>query len=1105
MPTKQRLKITIARLSLSQHLNAQVSRSRRGRQLRELNHVRASCADPQCATPRMPRIRMRMRMRRLTACAPYLHVMHVCDNSRERGKERRASTNSSSSVGRLRILVSPLFEDRADAHAAQLEDFHLLLLIALLRLKGCQPSSTALLLQIILCCAICVDAAGDAHILRDARVRCIKFAVHAQVVLQMVTLIVPGKERRHDFIRVKFECILILHCQPLFGRNELGDAISVNTALAWAWISAAVGAWHLSLVRSNRGDSGGSDSAVRRKCRWSGRTMFGRVRCRNFCAHRGPRFRMQWMECRFISGPRGAMRGNSYVICTSDAPRRRPLTAPTRSPREFGDGSYHSSFYGIKGQRNSPLVQYRVVPSRVPTPMLPTLRQHMPATPVVLTRPGTAVDGGVSRGRWQNDRRRLKTLEVGKLPFKSWTSPDVVFDQIDRDNSGFVEMAEIHRFFRGKLDQTKIDEMFAELDVDDSGSVSREEWRKGYFKAGFGEGTIVGQSSEGLSILLGLVGHSHKINFQDLAHNRPPAFIPKVEERGITLYQLRELYAHVHARAGPEGWMGMEGSLIAADTATMYDVLRYVIKPCTKRARCSYTEFISPAAPQAPFWCVSHWWGTPLRELIECLEQHARDRGISEMTPYWISAFAVNQHNVGSDYDSDVSEAFCKALTVATGTVAVLDSQGMALKRVWLLYEMYRTVRNIDRKLDVYTWLQHICVTKARIDGTRHRHCTAVGLVDGFAMTDLRDYETNKTAREVFFPLTLVVASLGISLHDSFASAESDRRALLRAVANGDAAEQDVLYDECNTLLRARFAAAALRAALDANVDLYAYCLAEIKKSGLRRLFLPFSRCGSFNNKRARELVAALPATLETLDIGFKDVESEEEFLVQLATRLKSRRAATSTSFSDEPPDEQKSASSGFGIALTSLSLKSDAITRDGLAVLGEAIARGCAPKLRTLDFGFPLPFEHETALELAQHVLTPKPFDQKIDFYGGRLSSHVNLSKTGITSADLILIIASAATGGCGQLISLDVSHNKINNEGLMVLERSLRRPHNKLPDLSMIDLSGNKEATNMWRMRIFDARRGPRPPPGEYQATRFELSSSHEFRIVCVEGKGV
>ena len=352
--------------------------------------------------------------------------------------------------------------------------------------------------------------------------------------------------------------------------------------------------------------------------------------------------------------------------------------------------------------------------------------------------------GGATRHAMMSSWVQSHAGMGGQLTYKDWSSPDVVFDLIDNDNSGAVTKSELRQFFRGSpLDPTKQEELFDALDIDGSGEVSRDEWRQGFFKAGFDGSAIVGQSTEGLGVLLGLVAAPRLTSFggnqikcfegesrarrprrvsegdyesrlldyecllesllrehettllqasapppprpsqtilsqlnhlippshcprapllpsrvcvcrplalllsrlaADLAYGRMPASVPLAEERGITLHQLRTLWIHIQSRCIPEGWMGVDGKLLSPEKVSMYDVIRYVVKPATRKHGCSYVELVSEG-PQRPSWVVIHWWGQPVQEVLASLEQHSKDRGVSdEVASYWIASFAFNQH-----------------------------------------------------------------------------------------------------------------------------------------------------------------------------------------------------------------------------------------------------------------------------------------------------------------------------------------------------------------------------------------------------------------------------------------------------------------------------
>jgi hypothetical protein len=69
--------------------------------------------------------------------------------------------------------------------------------------------------------------------------------------------------------------------------------------------------------------------------------------------------------------------------------------------------------------------------------------------------------------------------------------------------------------------------------------------------------------------------------------------------------------------------MGVHGRRLRVADVTMYDVTRYIIKPSTQEQRSSYIERIAQDV-QPPVWFVCSWWGESFRNLLDCLEQHAR-------------------------------------------------------------------------------------------------------------------------------------------------------------------------------------------------------------------------------------------------------------------------------------------------------------------------------------------------------------------------------------------------------------------------------------------------------------------------------------------------
>jgi len=112
--------------------------------------------------------------------------------------------------------------------------------------------------------------------------------------------------------------------------------------------------------------------------------------------------------------------------------------------------------------------------------------------------------------------------------------------------------------------------------------------------------------------------------------------IPEVELRGISIKQLKDVYAEIVDRCFTEGWTNFGGTFLTPDKVCLYDIKDRIIMKRTRDKQCSYVELIA-IGPQKPTRFVSHWWGEPVIAMIRCLEQHCRDHELSEETTYyWI-------------------------------------------------------------------------------------------------------------------------------------------------------------------------------------------------------------------------------------------------------------------------------------------------------------------------------------------------------------------------------------------------------------------------------------------------------------------------------------
>lgn len=274
--------------------------------------------------------------------------------------------------------------------------------------------------------------------------------------------------------------------------------------------------------------------------------------------------------------------------------------------------------------------------------------------------------------------------------------------------------------------------------------------------------------------------------------------------RGITIGQLRRVHVASARLCGLERWAPaaperqMIGGL-SGESITTNDILHHLVAPLTRNER-SLVEVMA-TAEQRPKWFVISSWDQPLKNVIRCLEQHARDHGLEEEeSPYWLAAFAVEPsadaasrptaHALSMPGARVRSSLFCRALATCQGALLVLDEKASALSRIHCMLEAYATTSQFgpDFRLDVYTCIpglglaaesvrvaEDTATSMAGVDARmalfgqpRARddllgNCFPVGLVDGIAFADLAggvlSAHDNKSARESSFPLELAAVT----------------------------------------------------------------------------------------------------------------------------------------------------------------------------------------------------------------------------------------------------------------------------------------------------------------------------------------------------------
>lgn len=126
------------------------------------------------------------------------------------------------------------------------------------------------------------------------------------------------------------------------------------------------------------------------------------------------------------------------------------------------------------------------------------------------------------------------------------------------------------------------------------------------------------------------------VDFSDLCGENGGCSIDDTAQRAITVDQLESIYSHVQRRLGTKGetWSVQRyttgsgfGTVELRDpqSANLYDIDAYVIRPSTAARKCSMVELMA-SEEQPPDYFVSHWWGEGVLDFLRCLRQHTRDR-----------------------------------------------------------------------------------------------------------------------------------------------------------------------------------------------------------------------------------------------------------------------------------------------------------------------------------------------------------------------------------------------------------------------------------------------------------------------------------------------
>ncbi|CAE8646899.1 unnamed protein product [Polarella glacialis] len=339
----------------------------------------------------------------------------------------------------------------------------------------------------------------------------------------------------------------------------------------------------------------------------------------------------------------------------------------------------------------------------------------------------------------------------------------------------------------------------------------------------------------------------HLVDFSSLrppgaSSEAPVCNIPKTEERGITIRQIRLVFEFVKLCSSSSGWTvawkdsnpmsPFHGQPMHIDSFNLYQACEWIIKPSTSEDRCSFVELMaSQRELQLPSWFASHWWGEPIKKFVHCLEEHIRVRGLSLDLAYWVCAYCNNQHSITGEMNTNPrASSFFKAMHSCDGLLLVVDEASVALTRVWCAFELATVLlghvksKRQGRRflLDIATAQPWTEVSKKHGFRSEETH-DAVLITDGMSMAERQEEcfragsgHVRQAMRESKFPIEIIEKAMEIDIEAAQASMQADRNRILNCIAGSNFSNFDSdppahhhSYERCNHHIRSMFAQAA--------------------------------------------------------------------------------------------------------------------------------------------------------------------------------------------------------------------------------------------------------------------------------------------------------
>jgi hypothetical protein len=362
------------------------------------------------------------------------------------------------------------------------------------------------------------------------------------------------------------------------------------------------------------------------------------------------------------------------------------------------------------------------------------------------------------------------------------------------------------------------------------------------------------------------------------------------ENRGVTYAQMSRLCAYAGTRM--KDWK--------VSTLTHCSIDTWVARPVTNENNSALMEHLA-LKKQPPSWFISHFWGQPTADFLECVITYLNVRRVGSDTCLWVCAYAYRPHGLHNELDGAATRGrFLKAMQQARFRVLlVLDAMadstgpGTPFARLWCAFECSMCLEQACPPLDVAAFHQGKVeiVTK---DLLKHE----IVMDDYF----LGNGTAAKITREKTFPMSVVEAALSVNIKTAQATLPGDRHRVLNSIldrpTNSEPPEEHPKYDEINKRLRSLFALTFFHRALKEKKP-----PAEAARKRLERLLCTISEairgdewrkslsisvagCLFSEDPTAEVVTRALPPNLVDLTLDLRHTGATDANLETIGARL---------------------------------------------------------------------------------------------------------------------------------------------------------------------------------------------------------------------------